>query len=523
MSYPGEGVEGMYRNDIQQVAAYLDHKHADHYMIFNLSERNYNFELFHRRVVDYGWPDHHGPPLQMLINVVSAMDRWIRADPKNVAIVHCLAGRGRTGTAICAYLCYAGYFASMAKALQYYANVRSNKGKGVTQPSQLRYCKYVDIILTRNLIPKPKCVSLTRLTLTPVPTLTSQLGIRPILNIYRYAPGIQELIWTSASKNGANQEIPFFGPREGEITFDTSDMPPVTGDVMIKLFHAASWMWLGTKTEVVVRLVLNTAFLADGTGNVLSLTKRDLDIAHKDNRFAPNTQLFLYTSTIADAPPAPKTDWDPEAFNEWFAAAKQYRAKLNSENSVEGSNQASSSSSQPAAPVPLRTDPRTITFNPFHDPISSSDSPIPTNLISASKIREKEISSTSSSSAPQQQLESSNPTLSSSLANINSSKEQSGEKIEEQIEGDNTVFQVQESNQNSNEQQEDDSGRYDDEDSDTPDEDQPLDATDFEDPLKTMAKQHELESRDTNDTSEAKETSSEEVLTQDEVNQQQEE
>lgn len=373
MSYPGTGVEGMYRNDIQQVAAYLDHKHRDHYMIFNLSERNYDFDLFHRRVVDYGWPDHHGPPLLMLINVVTAIDRWLRADSRNVAIVHCLAGRGRTGTAICSYLCYAGYFASMAKALQYYANVRSNKGKGVTQPSQLRYCKYIDIILNQNLTPKPKCVSITRLTLTPVPTMTSQLGIRPILNIYRYAPGVQELIWTS-TKEGA--ELPFFGPREGEITFDIADLPPITGDVMIKMSHATSWMWIGTKSDVVLRLILNTSFLADGT-NVLTLNKRDLDITHKDQRFHPNTQLFLYTSVVPDAPPPPKSDWDPEAFNDWFEAAKQLRAKLaapgspdlatSSENSIENS----SSSSQPSG-----SDQRTISFSPFHEPRSSNDSPV---------------------------------------------------------------------------------------------------------------------------------------------------
>lgn len=370
MSYPGEGVEGMYRNDIQQVAAYLDHKHRDHYMIFNLSERNYNFDLFHRRVVDYGWPDHHGPPLQMLINVVSAMDRWLRADSRNVAIVHCLAGRGRTGTAICAYLCYAGYFASMAKALQYYANVRSNKGKGVTQPSQLRYCKYIDLILNRNIIPNPKCVSITRLTLTPVPTMTSQLGIRPVLNIYRYAVGTQELIWTSM-KEGS--EVPFVGPREGEITFDISDMPPISGDVMIKLSHASSWMWLGSKMEIVLRLILNTSFLADGT-NVLTLTKRDLDITHKDQRFPPNTQLFLYTSVIPDAPPPPKTTWDPEAFNTFYDAAKQYRAKLASNpDSLElkPEDSAASSSSQE-----LKAEPRTISFSPFHEPVSSSDSPV---------------------------------------------------------------------------------------------------------------------------------------------------
>jgi protein-tyrosine phosphatase len=399
MSYPGEGVEGMYRNDITQVAAYLDYKHQDHYMIFNLSERNYNFDLFHGRVIDYGWPDHHGPPLQVLIDVVSNMDRWIRSHPKNVAIVHCLAGRGRTGTAICAYLCYAGYFASMSKALQYYANVRSNKGKGVTQPSQLRYCKYVDIILNKKMVPNPKTVSITRITITPVPNMTSQLGIRPILNIYRYSPGVQQLIWTSMKDT---HEVAFFGPKDGEITFDISDMPPIAGDIMFKMSHVTSWMWVGSKTEPIMRLILNTSFLADGT-NVLTLTKRDLDIAHKDPRFSSNTQFFLYTTAIPNSPPPPKTDWDPEKFDIWAETAAQYRAKCVAEASSsnpsllhassssssslpdsseiseisQNTSNASPSGASPSFAFPLKENPSTITFNPFVPPTASSTPPVP--------------------------------------------------------------------------------------------------------------------------------------------------
>lgn len=379
MSYPGEGVEGMYRNDITQVAAYLDHKHQDHYMIFNLSERNYNFELFHGRVIDYGWPDHHGPPLQVLIDVVSNIDRWVRSDPKNVAIVHCLAGRGRTGTAICAYLCFAGYFASMAKALQYYANVRSNKGKGVTQPSQLRYCKYVDLILSKNLVPKPKSVSITRITITPIPTMTTQLGIRPILNIYRYAPGVQELVWTSMKDTS---EATFYGPKDGEISFDISDMPPIAGDVMIKMSHVTSWMWVGSKTEIIMRLILNTSFLAEGT-NVLTLTKRDLDIAHKDPRFQANTQLFLYSTSVPNCPPLPKTSWDPEKFDIWAETARQHRSKLVAADlhnslplSPASSSSSESSSSAPENDYQLKENPSTITFNPFVPPVASSTPPV---------------------------------------------------------------------------------------------------------------------------------------------------
>jgi hypothetical protein len=52
----------------QDVAALLDESHPDHYLVFNLSQRVYDYEKFHGRVVDWcGFPDHHGAPLPLLI------------------------------------------------------------------------------------------------------------------------------------------------------------------------------------------------------------------------------------------------------------------------------------------------------------------------------------------------------------------------------------------------------------------------------------------------------------------------
>jgi phosphatidylinositol-3,4,5-trisphosphate 3-phosphatase/dual-specificity protein phosphatase PTEN len=38
-----------------------------------------------------------------------------------VVVVHCLAGKGRTGTAICCYLIYSARFQTATDALNYYA------------------------------------------------------------------------------------------------------------------------------------------------------------------------------------------------------------------------------------------------------------------------------------------------------------------------------------------------------------------------------------------------------------------
>jgi len=53
-----------------------------------------------------------------------------------VAVDHCLAGKGRTGTVIACYLTYSGMFVDPLAALDFFASKRSSTDEGVTQPSQ---------------------------------------------------------------------------------------------------------------------------------------------------------------------------------------------------------------------------------------------------------------------------------------------------------------------------------------------------------------------------------------------------
>lgn len=64
MSYPSTGLEGLYRNPIDRVAAFLDKKHGQKYWLINVSERaTYDkAKYFGNRATEYHWPDHHGPP-----------------------------------------------------------------------------------------------------------------------------------------------------------------------------------------------------------------------------------------------------------------------------------------------------------------------------------------------------------------------------------------------------------------------------------------------------------------------------
>lgn len=60
------------------------------------------------KVLEFRFPGHPAPPLGMLFKMCTSIESWLLADPKNVAAVHCLTGRGRTSTVLACYLAWVG-------------------------------------------------------------------------------------------------------------------------------------------------------------------------------------------------------------------------------------------------------------------------------------------------------------------------------------------------------------------------------------------------------------------------------
>lgn len=142
MAFPGSGIQTLYRNNINTVATFLFEKHKNDFLIVNLSGYSYDKTKFENNVVDYHeWLDHHSPPINLLFTLCQTINNFLSKNNRNVIVINCNAGKGRTGTLICCYLLFSGRFTKLQDALDYYSLKRLKVGKGVTNPSQIRYVR----------------------------------------------------------------------------------------------------------------------------------------------------------------------------------------------------------------------------------------------------------------------------------------------------------------------------------------------------------------------------------------------
>jgi len=287
MSFPAEGVvESTYRNRIDDVAQMLQKNHGNNFMIYNLSERKYDISKFENQV-NHDWcsfPDHHAPQLEIIFLVVRSMHSWLISDRKHVVIIHCLAGKGRTGTIIASYFLWCGLFNNAEESLNFFACKRSSNNWGVTVPSQIRYVNYFSDIVNEISFPVSKVLHLVYLNINMVPSfsinpLNRQGGCTPFIHVYQLFEG-KKLVYSSEHDN---EEIKSFCPGQS-VTFQIDH--PVSGDILIEMYHVTSFY----RTEHMLRFQFHTGMIR---GSIVRFTRNEIDQAFQDKRFPPDFMIEL--------------------------------------------------------------------------------------------------------------------------------------------------------------------------------------------------------------------------------------
>ncbi|KDN46267.1 hypothetical protein K437DRAFT_223724 [Tilletiaria anomala UBC 951] len=116
MGYPASGFSALYRNARRDVLRFLRARHGhEAWRIFSMvprSENEYDPAEFDGRVSRFPFPDRHVPPLSMIPLFVADLTSWLEQPPsadsdgdqEPIAVIHCKAGKGRSGTMAISYL-----------------------------------------------------------------------------------------------------------------------------------------------------------------------------------------------------------------------------------------------------------------------------------------------------------------------------------------------------------------------------------------------------------------------------------
>ena len=153
-----------------KIARYLNKYHKERYMIWNLSEKSYDTSIFNDNVIEFKFPGYPAPPLEKLFTLLTSIDNWLNSNKKNVAIIHCQTGKGRTVTCISAYLAWSKYENyTPAKALLHVCKVMNGTIKNLTIPSQTRYLAYLTKILVNRQMPKSNPMTINKIIVKGIP------------------------------------------------------------------------------------------------------------------------------------------------------------------------------------------------------------------------------------------------------------------------------------------------------------------------------------------------------------------
>ncbi|XP_077201578.1 cyclin-G-associated kinase isoform X2 [Paroedura picta] len=304
MSFPAEGVESAIKNNIEDVRLFLDSKHPGRYAVYNLSPRTYRPSRFHNRVSECGWPARRAPNLQNLYSICKNMHIWLKQDPKNVCIVHCLDGRAASAVVVCSFLCFCRLFTTAEAAVYMFSMKRCPPG---IWPSHKRYIEYMcDMMAEEPIIPHSKPILVKSIVMTPVPLFNKQRsGCRPFCEVY---VGDERVATTSQEYD----KMKDFKIEDGKAVIPLGIT--VQGDVLIVIYHARSTLGGRLQAKMasmkMFQIQFHTGFVPRNATTV-KFAKYDLDACDIQEKYPDLFQVNLEVEVEPrDRPSTERAPWD---------------------------------------------------------------------------------------------------------------------------------------------------------------------------------------------------------------------
>ena len=286
MGLPSTSLEALYRNKLGDVLHFFNERHPGHYKVYNLcAEKKYAQNIFYKQGY-FPFQDHEAPPLDLIRPFCEDAKQFLDEDPNNVVAIHCLAGKGRTGTLISCLLLFLEEFDLAADCLKYYGMMRVDNGKGVTVPSQIRYVFYFEQILKYN-IRNP--MMFNKLCIKKIRLVTIPLFTKFAFVVENKFDGKQNKIFTYNKKDSYEGNAPFLDFELGDEGFT------VCGDVKILFYNVGAF---GSKDKI-FKLWFNTNFVPED--GVLEVKKDLIDKACKDKnckKFKHNFKIEVHTIDV---------------------------------------------------------------------------------------------------------------------------------------------------------------------------------------------------------------------------------
>ena len=250
MAFPATGISQQWRNSRDDIADYLKQNHDKHYKIYNLTEEEYDGEIFDNNVIHYGFLDHHPPLFNSLIKIVEDIVSYLKEDEMNTALIHCRAGRGRTGIVICSVLLALQVCKTAEQALEFFGNKRSKKKRGVTGPCQVRYVHYFECYLNsfNNYCYIPHYI----VRIVSIHSINFKIGLNGHEN------AIPIFYFNPLSETNENQQLlylPQTTVKKGDVFITAFPKNVISGDISIMFGFSSK-----NKIYVYGRLMLNTFF-----------------------------------------------------------------------------------------------------------------------------------------------------------------------------------------------------------------------------------------------------------------------